>query len=265
MHRSPVSLLIIVLAACAPAVADTRQGGFAVDVLVDGRPLPEYAARGTRYIEAIKDKEYAVRLRNPLGVRVAVALSVDGLNSIDARHTTATAARKWVLEPYESVTISGWQTGLSHARRFYFTSEERSYAQWIGRSQDVGVITAVFFRERRSRAVPIAEPDANQATGAPRRGAADARSVPPAPPAAARQSEKVEEYAATGIGRETAHPVQVVDLDLEDHPVASISLRYEYRPQLVTLGVLPPADPDRLTRRQRARGFDQGFCPVPER
>jgi hypothetical protein len=75
----------------------------------------------------------------------------------------------------------------------------------------------------------------------------------------------VEEYAATGIGRETAHPVQVVDLDLEDHPVASISLRYEYRPQLVTLGVLPPADPDRLTRRQRARGFDQGFCPVPER
>ena len=265
MYRSLVSLLAIVLAACGPAAADTRQGGFALDVLVDGRPLPEYAARGTHYIEAIKDKEYAVRLCNPLGVRVAVALSVDGLNSIDARHTTATSARKWVLEPYESITISGWQTGLSHARRFYFTSEERSYAQWLGRPQDVGVITAVFFRERRSRAVPIAQPDTGPAAGAPRRGEADARSAPPAPAAAAPPSEKVEEYAATGIGREALHPVQLVDLDLEDRPVASLSLRYEYRPQLVTLGVLPPADPDRLTRRERARGFDHGFCPVPER
>ena len=76
-----------------------------------------------------KGKEYAIRLRNPYGVRVAVALSVDGLNTIDARETTATEARKWVLDPYETVTISGWQTSQTEARRFEFTTEARSYGQ----------------------------------------------------------------------------------------------------------------------------------------
>jgi len=49
---------------------------------------------------------------------VAVALSVDGLNTIDARETTAAGARKWVLDPYQIVTISGWQTSQTEARRF---------------------------------------------------------------------------------------------------------------------------------------------------
>jgi hypothetical protein len=53
--------------------------------------------------------------------------------------------------------------------------------------------------------------------------------------------------------------VESVDIDLEDHPVASIRLRYEFRQQLVRLGVLPQyADP--IDRRERARGFES-YCP----
>src|SRR2546426_131114 len=63
-----------------------RNDEFDVQVLVDGRPLAEYAARGRTYIQAIEGSEYEVRVRNPYPYRVAVALSVDGLNSIDARH-----------------------------------------------------------------------------------------------------------------------------------------------------------------------------------
>src|SRR4249920_415499 len=81
-----------------------------VDILIDGAPQPRYAHNGRWYVEAQKGREYAIRLRNPYAVRVAVALSVDGLNTIDARETTAAEARKWVLGPYETVTISGWQT-----------------------------------------------------------------------------------------------------------------------------------------------------------
>jgi hypothetical protein len=58
--------------------------------------------RAAWYIEALKSREYAIQLRNPFGVRVAVALSVDGLNTIDARQTSAADARKWVLDPYET-------------------------------------------------------------------------------------------------------------------------------------------------------------------
>ena len=96
-----------------------------IDILVNGTAQPRYAHQGRWYVEALKGREYAIRIRNPYGVRVAVALSVDGLNTIDARQTTAAAARKWVLGPYETVTISGWQASRTEARRFEFTTEAR--------------------------------------------------------------------------------------------------------------------------------------------
>ena len=99
-----------------------------VEILVNGAPQRRYAHHGRLYMEALKGHEYAVRLRNPYPVRVGVALSVDGLNTIDARHTSAPNARKWVLGPYETVTISGWQTSRTDARRFEFTTEAESYA-----------------------------------------------------------------------------------------------------------------------------------------
>ena len=119
-----------------------------VDIIVDGARQPRYAHDGRWYVEARKGREYAIRLRNPYAVRVAVALSVDGLNTIDARETTAAHARKWVLDPYETVTISGWQTSQLEARRFEFTTEARSYGQALGKTANLGVISVVFFKER---------------------------------------------------------------------------------------------------------------------
>src|SRR5258708_17853319 len=119
----------------------------AVDILVDGAPQPRYAHEGRWYVEARKGREYAIQLRNPYAVRVAVALSVDGLNTIDARETTAADARKWVLGPYETVTISGWQTSQTEARRFEFTTHGRSYGQALGKTANLGAISPAFFRE----------------------------------------------------------------------------------------------------------------------
>src|SRR5262245_474437 len=62
-----------------------RRPGFDLEVLVEGRPVAEYFARGRTYIEALRGAEYELRIRNPSGERVAVALSVDGLNTIDAK------------------------------------------------------------------------------------------------------------------------------------------------------------------------------------
>src|ERR1700730_10344398 len=84
-----------------------RYSNFEVQVLVDGRPLEEYVARGRTYVEAIEGAEYEVRIRNPLPVRVAVALSVDGLNTINTRHTSAWQSSKWVIAPYQTIHISG--------------------------------------------------------------------------------------------------------------------------------------------------------------
>jgi len=296
-YGMPIAAVAVLLAAgaTAPAAASPAPGpGPSVEVLVGGRPLPVHPARGTLYVEALKGREYEIRIRNPYAVRVAVALAVDGLNTIDARHTSAASARKWVIEPYDTITISGWQTSLDHARRFEFTSEERSYGAWLGKTNDLGVISAVFFRERRHPpVVPVWQPGGanSKVPDAGARPRDESRSGLPAPPAneagsaagapaaemkgasrpgaggtLARQAA-ADDYAATGIGRRVDHGVRQVYLDLETTPAASISFRYEYRTQLVRLGVLPepPTRPGPLDRRERARGFEDGFCPEPRR
>lgn len=294
-YRPAFAALAVLLAAGGLAPADVRPTAEprpTVDILVDGRPLTTYHARDTIYVEATKGREYEICIRNPYPVRVAVALSVDGLNTIDARRTSAAAARKWVIEPHGTITIGGWQTSLEHARRFEFTTEERSYGAWLGRANDLGVIAAVFYRERQRQSVaPIwsSSPRQSDAPGTAPQAGGVLSGEAPAPVASERQEEAgarasaandpspagaalarpaaADEYAATGIGRQVQHAVTQVHFEVEPSPAASICLRYEYREQLVRLGVLPdtPVHPDALERRERARGFDPGFCPDPHR
>jgi len=257
----------VISASPAPHPAGT------VDILVGGAAQPRYPHDGRWYVEARKGREYAIKLHNPYDVRVAVALSVDGLNTIDARETTAMGARKWVLGPHETVTISGWQTSQSEARRFEFTTEARSYGQALGKTVNLGVISAVFFRERVSTHVFNAAPSGRDASR--RAQAAPPSASAPGAPAPAEQeagaaspkaeSRSKDEYAATGMGRQTDHAVTQVWLDLEDSPAHTVNIRYEFRPQLVSLGILPPVHAvDPLGRRERARGFEPGFSPVPQ-
>lgn len=261
-----------------------EQQAFDVQILVNGRTLDEYAARGKTYVEALAGAEYEVRIRNPYAYRVAVALSVDGLNSIDAQHTTAWNASKWVIEPYGTISVSGWQMSSQRARRFYFTSERDSYGAKLGQTSNLGNISAVFFRERRSYPVTVVPPppsrrvypsgeemkseapesdssSAGTSTGDSSRG----RSAPMA------RKDRVspqpdDEYAATGIGRSVQNDVRWVNLELESRPAAEVVIRYEYYQALVRLGVMPRPypRPDTLQRREGARGFeDRRFSPEP--
>src|SRR4026209_2623016 len=153
MKHSFVNLMLagVVVTASSCAVSSAQSAYPAaradVEILVNGVPQRRYAHEGRCYVEALNGREYAIRIRNPYPVRVAVALSVDGLNTVDARHTAASEARKWVLDPYQTITIAGWQTNASHARAFEFTTEERSYGQALGRTANLGTVSAVFFRE----------------------------------------------------------------------------------------------------------------------
>ncbi len=261
--------------------APVRDGGFEVEVIAEGRLLDQHSVRGRRYVEAVRGSEYAVRVRNPLPVRVAVALSVDGLNSIDARRTSRWDASKWVIEPYGTITINGWQMSSDRARRFYFTTERDSYAAKLGRASDLGLITAVFFREKRSAVYPITPPyhrrsersddeprvreesksqsgNDSSASGAEKENRQSSRAPAPVP--------SDDDYAATGIVRSVRHDVRWMNLDLDSRPAAEVTIRYEYYDALVKLGVFPHPRPreDTLRRRERARGFkDSRYCPEP--
>jgi hypothetical protein len=156
-----------------------------------------------------------------------------------------------------------------NARRFYFTTERDSYAAKLGQAANLGVISAVFFRERgqpvtvtRTWPKPIKEEDTRTGRdraeqSAPQAGSANAdklRTAPAYPP-------PDDESAATGIGRSVRNDVQWVHMDLDPKAVSEVTIRYEYRAALVKLGIVPRdyPKPNVLDRRERA----QGFCPQP--
>ena len=265
--ESPATVLLAVVLATvvvvpAATVEALETDVFRIEVLVDGRPLAEYPTRGTNYIEALHGREYALRLTNLIDRRIAVALAVDGLNSIDAKTSTAEKASKWVLGPYETTTISGWQVSSTDARRFFFTTEENSYGAWLDSTANLGVIEAVVFREKKP-IMTLGQWLGSRSSAAP----APADRARPSGEAEKRAGESADEdgLAATGIGRRVDHRVRRVHLDLEDRPAAQLRLRYEYRQQLVHLGVLPsPEEETALARRERANGFsDFSFAPDP--
>ena len=259
-------------------VADDN--GFSVELIIEGRPAAEYFARGRRYVEALENAEYELRIHNPTASRVAVALSVDGMNTIDARHTNAFDAHKWVIEPYGTISVRGWQMSSENARRFYFTTERDSYGAKIGQTQNLGVIAAVFFRERRPIVITPVTPgrpndksinrDEDRTRNEPvpssgesagtlgNRDAAKERSANAYPP-------PDDESAATGIGRTISNGVTWIKMDLDPRPAAEVTIRYEFRAGLVRLGIVPRDDPrpDVLNRREKAQGFDGKYCPQP--
>lgn len=254
-----VALVFVMKAAATSPDKPWVESSFDVQVIVDGRPLEEYVARGRTYVEALEGREYQLRVRNPYPYRVAVALSVDGLNTIDARHTSSWEASKWVIEPYGSIDVSGWQVSTSRARRFYFTTERDSYGAKLGQTANLGVIAAVFYRERRQfqiyapppRPRPIYPPydkDGESAgSTSDARKESRAKSMP----------QPDDESAATGIGRSVGNDVRWINMDLESRAMSELVIRYEYYPGLVRLGILPRSyqRPDTLGRREAAHGF----------
>jgi hypothetical protein len=281
LTMAAVSLLLVQTAPPVAAHAEGRQDkvyvpqrGFEVDVLIDGQRREEFYARGKTYIEAVPGREYEIRVTNPLPYRVAVAVAVDGLNSIDARHTSAWNASKWVLAPYQTIYLQGWQMSSNRARKFYFTSERDSYASKLGQTANIGVISAVFFREATPYPVRVMPPPRPRYD--PDGTFKDKSSNSPSAGAESRGTERQQrdavvsapddDYAATGIGRSVRNDVQWVNMELERNPAAEVTIRYEYYSALVRLGVLPRhyPQPDPLRRREESRGFeDRRFSPEP--
>jgi hypothetical protein len=279
MTRSILSILAGFLVAVVPSrVQAAESGRWSLSVVVDGRALAEYHHRDRLYIEALRGRSFSLRISNPTNERVAVAVSVDGLNVVDAKRTSAGEAAKWVIWPGQTIEIPGWQISGETSRRFFFTETGRSYAKWIGDTRNVGTIEAVFFRERirpltivggvaQDRSERANEPAEEDRAGDSGEGQIRRKSHGddrPAPSAVAPEPPRsADRFAATGIGERTRFPVRWIDFDEDPSPTARIRLRYEFRPELARLGVL--AGEEDLYGRERGSGFERGYAPDPGR
>jgi hypothetical protein len=281
MRSTVAPLLPLLLAAATPAWAHrpwpspVQPGSLVgVSVEVEGASAPLYSAvdgSGRYYLEARQGSRYTLRLANRTGERVAVLMTVDGLNVISGERQLITQrGRMYVLDPWESADIQGWRTSLDDVRRFTFVDEKASYAARSGKANShMGWIELAVYRERH-RYAWRQRPDLGAQGGAPRAEA-------PAPGARegdasedrddAQKSKRAQggaaqSYPGTGWGEQTHDPVRVVDFEAEPAPAERITLRYEYASALRALGILPwQAARDRLRERDRGEG---GFAPPPK-
>lgn len=223
MFKLPLRLSAAVLGLlCSTAfAAKTDLKGYQFEAQVvenSGRPFKEFHDTSQAKLQVHRGEEYSVTIRNPLPVRVGVALSIDGLNSIDGKLTTPKKARKWMIEPHGQITISGWQTSKQTSRKFVFTGEDSSYAEWKEKksgkpfTKNLGVIGVAWFwnEQELQRALHPPQPFANEFTSSQAYKKSEGRgSAAPAPSAADRS----EERAGTGMGTEQAHAVTEVEFN----------------------------------------------------
>ncbi len=241
-----------------------------VAVEIDGETTPLYPApdgSGRFYLEAREGRSYSLTLANRSAGRVGVVLAVDGLNAISGGREDG-RGRMYVLDPWQRIAIRGWRTSLEEVRRFTFVDERHSYAARSGKAnRKMGWIEVSVYRERDGALVqatpPVApgwlEPFDSRTEPAPDGESAGPSARLKGAPSAAGKAER--SYPGTGWGGRAHDPARLVDFDPELHPAETVTLRYEYRPALVALGVLPPRWPaDRLRQRDRAQ---PGFALPP--
>jgi hypothetical protein len=245
-----------------------------VQVEVEGNAAPLYAAvdgSGRYYVQARKGGRYTVRLENRSGERLAVRMTVDGLNVISGeRQAVDQAGRMYVLDPWESADIQGWRTSLDDVRRFTFVDERASYAARSGQANSrMGWIELAVYRERHRYGWRAPErPDVTAREGrdepsapaagapAPRASGDDQARDRSAAKSGRAQEGAAQSYPGTGWGERTHDPVRLVDFEPEPGPAERITLRYEYASALRALGILPwQATRDRLQERDSGGGF----------
>jgi hypothetical protein len=160
---------------------------------VGDQPKPLFEQGGAVFIPASQGEVYQIRLYNRSPQRVAVALYIDGLNTIGMKRELPSAGKKWVLNPNQTATVRGWQVDANKAREFTFVGFTESVAARQRFTDQIGLITAPFYPEAAAR------------------------------PRAARTRARI----GTGAGQEVASAVKQVVFRSAASPAAILTVHYD--------------------------------------
>lgn len=117
-------------------------------VHVNGRSVKEYTHQGMSFIEARDGTNYTIKLKNNLGQRVMVVVSVDGLDVVSGKNAAETD-NGYIIDPHDSVEIKGYRISDDDSAAFVFTSKGKSYVQNVkGNARNCGVIGVRAFSEK---------------------------------------------------------------------------------------------------------------------
>lgn len=120
---------------------------YSLAVLVHGNAVKTYEHEDKTYVEGREGSEFSIQLRNNTGSRVEAVVSVDG-RSVNNGEAAAYATRGYVLDAHSTVTIPGWRLNNQEVAKFGFKVAGGSYAAKSGAPENIGVISAAFFKEK---------------------------------------------------------------------------------------------------------------------
>ena len=227
----------------------TYSYNFIVEVISDTTGKKAESSKwGKPFVAAVPDERYSIRLHNPLPVRAAVNLTVDGLSSVNGTPVSAKDGKKWIIAPNSYITIRGWQVSGSEARRFVFTDKETSYAAWRANawgkdlSVNCGVIGAAYFWSKQDmedwfEKHPVVEEVI----------VADKDMLTKSSKAPSAKAEAATRTAGTGMGEKEDHRVTVVAFNYDMG-------MYQTREAVIIYYDFPPSPP-------RPSPFTDGYSP----
>jgi hypothetical protein len=183
-----------------------------VDIIGDNRGLLPISGRHYHaicHIEAQRGERYTIRVRNNWHRRIALAISVDGRNIISGeRSYNRPNESMYVLQPGQTGHFEGWRSSYQKVQRFYFTSDNDSYAGRMGDWSQLGWIKVAAFRER-------------EYLPQPRYLSEDRETMPSA-------SRKRSEQAGTGYGEGHYSPVSSTSFEPENFAAQIVNIKYEW-------------------------------------
>ncbi|MFA5072796.1 MAG: hypothetical protein WC539_02685 [Nitrospirota bacterium] len=238
-----IVLGIFLAATVAPAHAMSRvipSGEVSVEVVSDSGstfqsiPHKDFWQSNThvikKFLEARKDENYGIVIKNHSSERVGVVIAVDGRNIITGKRSELKNNEgMYVVHAYDTVRYTGWRTGQDKVHRFYFTDVADSYSvRTFSDSSAMGVIAVAVYREKQ-KPQPVWEQRKEE------------KADSPAPSARASKSADkalVRENAGTGFGDAHYSPVITVQFDPERKPIQKNLIKYEWRDVLCKKRIL---------------------------
>lgn len=237
------AVLAVVMMAAAPAYphgGDRLQGEVSVEVVSGAGatlltiPHKEMWKGNTRiikkFLEAKKDENYGIVIRNMTPERIGVVVSVDGRNIISGKRSDLRSTEDmYLVNSYDQGRFEGWRTDKDTVHTFYFTDPGDSYSiRTFNDTSAMGVIAVAVYREKDRPQLRDEMRKQSNAPAAPSAGSAER----------SKSLSVQEETAGTGFGERQYSPTVRVAFEPERTPVQKTLVKYEWREVLCRKGIL---------------------------
>jgi hypothetical protein len=216
MKHPRLLCLVSLIALTGGCKAEAVRGHLADMLIIDrdnGAVLTPYLYHGEYWIAGRPGSRYAVEVRNHLGERLLVVMSVDGINVVSGA-TAAWDQAGYVFSPGDQYQVTGWRKSDTEIAAFTFTESPNSYAERTGRPANVGVIGVALFRERAPLPIP------------------------------AQIAPALEPKLGTGHGdREYSYVSHTEFVRMQPSPNEVLRIHYDSRANLIAMGIIPRGRP----------------------